>query len=158
MKNIQKGFTLIELMIVVAIIGILAAVAIPAYSDYILKAKLSKVAGAAEPVKLKIAELADASGGAWPASFTANNWDSLLIVAPTGAPVGPTVTPEVTKYDVDANGKLTITLGNINATSVDGKTISYTPTFGTTQTLWALDLSAITEKKFKLLMESVLNK
>ncbi|GAB1231609.1 prepilin-type N-terminal cleavage/methylation domain-containing protein [Ferrigenium sp. UT4] len=54
MKQIQKGFTLIELMIVVAIIGILAAVAIPAYSDYTRKAKFTEVVQATQAVKTAV--------------------------------------------------------------------------------------------------------
>ena len=62
MKRIQKGFTLIELMIVVAIIGILAAVALPAYQDYTVRAKMSEVVLAASGPKSAIAETFQSTG------------------------------------------------------------------------------------------------
>src|SRR6185436_19352999 len=58
MKHLQKGFTLIELMIVVAIIGILAAVALPAYQDYTIRAKVSELVLAASGFKTSVAEKA----------------------------------------------------------------------------------------------------
>jgi len=65
MRNLQKGFTLIELMIVVAIIGILAAVAIPAYQDYIARAQVSEAVSLAAGGKTPMAEYM-ADKGAWP--------------------------------------------------------------------------------------------
>jgi type IV pilus assembly protein PilA len=70
MKQIQKGFTLIELMIVVAIIGILAAIAIPAYQDYTIRAQVTEGATLAGGVKIAMADYF-AQRGTWPTTLGA---------------------------------------------------------------------------------------
>ncbi|KQQ80072.1 methylation [Xanthomonas sp. Leaf131] len=80
-KNLQQGFTLIELMIVIAIIAILAAIALPAYSDYTKKAKVSEVVLAASSARTTISEFAAANNGTCP---TANILESQTTVYVNG--------------------------------------------------------------------------
>ncbi|HSI42740.1 MAG TPA: pilin [Methylotenera sp.] len=148
-KTVQKGFTLIELMIVVAIIGILAAVAIPAYQDYIIRAKLAKVNDSVSPIKLAVAELAQNNGGAMPSGFTANNWTSL------GLSAAPTTTTEVSGYTLATTGAITATMRSIKPTTIDTQTVTWTPTFGSTATTWAVSTSVSSANELALVNKTI---
>jgi len=129
MQNTQKGFTLIELMIVVAIIGILAAVAIPAYQTYTLKARFTEIVNAAAPFKTGV-EICVQSG-------PCNNGGAVAVPA-TGAlravtdvPADSGATANVTSAVVSAAGVITVTPVAINGIAA-ADTYTLTPTITAT--------------------------
>ena len=134
MKNTQKGFTLIELMIVVAIIGILAAVALPAYQDYTIRAKMSEVILGMSACRTSITEVYQSGPTTAPG---ANNW---------GCEIGATqATKYVAAISTGPNGEVTATVRGISA-SVNTSVVTLVPmstasllstmTAGSSQTLF----------------------
>lgn len=118
-KKAQAGFTLIELMIVVAIIGILAAVAIPAYSDYTMKAKVSEANSIASPAKLAVAQ-----------AFNEGTLSATSVQADFNLPVATAITSKyvtsVTAAGTSATaGTVTVLMQGTNNTDIDAKTIVY---------------------------------
>ena len=139
MKNMQKGFTLIELMIVVAIIGILAAIAIPQYSDYMTRARLGKVNSAVATLKQAVAENAQFNGGVVTLS-AADNWTGPINSGGLGLNAVPTNTPETSALSVATTGVITATLtGPLAVASACGTganaVVSFTPSSAANQTV-----------------------
>ena len=132
LRTVQKGFTLIELMIVIAIIGILAAIALPAYQDYTTRSKISEVIIMTAPAKLAVAETASSLGGL--ANVTAAN--------------NGYVFPGATKYVSGVT--ITATTGVVTATSTVPTatgTIVLTPTdAGSGQLSWVCTAVTIAQK------------
>jgi len=134
MKNMQKGFTLIELMIVVAIIAILAAIAIPAYQDYIVRAQVSEGAVLASGSETSLAEYFQ-NTGAWPPSNLS-----------AGIPSSGSITG---KYVTGVNastkpGVIVATFGGQANSAITGSAIAFSGITAGGSTSWSCDVTQTT--------------
>jgi type IV pilus assembly protein PilA len=129
MKSVQRGFTLIELMIVVAIIGILAAVALPAYQDYTTRAKMSEAVLAASQCKTAITEAFQSRAAT--DTVGANGWGCEVISGtdPGSKYVASVTTTAITTTPASGAAVITVTTRNVKnaAAGAEGGTIRLAP-------------------------------
>ncbi len=130
--NLQKGFTLIELMIVVAIVGILAAVALPAYQDYTVRGRVSELAIMASGAKATVSENIANNGGVMPAD------------ACIGVNTFNTATKNTASLACTAASGVIVATGTASAKSV---ALTYTPTINAGNVSWACTTGA-NDKKY----------
>jgi type IV pilus assembly protein PilA len=137
MKQVQKGFTLIELMIVVAIIGILAAVAIPAYQDYTIRAQVSEGMSLAAGAKTSVAEYYTQRG-----TFPADNDEAGMA---TNTDISGSYVDQVTVN----NGVIEVRYGNDANNEINGEVLELSPIANSGSVEWNCKPSASTfEGKF----------
>ncbi len=133
MKKVQQGFTLIELMIVISIIGILAAIAIPAYQDYTIRAQASEGLNLAGAAKAAVTEFYQDRG-----AFPANN-------AAAGLPVANTISGKYTTSVTVAGNTVTVAYGNDANPNLTGALI-LTAVDNVGSIEWACDTSTVQAK------------
>ena len=135
----QKGFTLIELMIVVAIIGILAAVALPAYQDYTTRAKMSEVITFAGSAKTAVSECIISTGG------TADCGTNAKVGIDAAANISSTYVESVTVGD---GGEISAAIRGTSVTDLDAGTLKFTPTATSGSVSWVCTISSSALNKY----------